>query len=118
MKNTYWNHSGTHQVLAVELYERIPEMGIVTNPSKSKALERFRKAQNAYYDVFNNGGCNRGWSISRYFGKEVTRYLRYMRKNGYAAHIDVDRIWERICEYTEPKMDALILEAAQEQKLS
>lgn len=114
MQNIYWNNSGTHQALAVKLYERIPEMGSVAAPSKSKALERFRKAQNAYYDVFNNGGYNRGPAISRYFGKEVTRYLRIMRQSGCRD----DRIWERICEYTEPKMDTLILEAAQEQKLA
>jgi hypothetical protein len=32
-------------------------MGEVRNPNLP-ALEEFRKLQNLYYDVYNNGGCN------------------------------------------------------------
>jgi hypothetical protein len=40
-----------------EVTEFIPVMGEVRNPNLP-ALEEFRKLQNLYYDVYNNGGCN------------------------------------------------------------
>jgi hypothetical protein len=106
MENTYWAAKGTYQELNVKLESLVPASGEVAKPWKNKALERFRKASNAYYDVFNNGGCNRMQSISRLFGTEVSYALRNRRPS-----------WVWIHKYTEPKMDAIILEAAKEQGL-
>jgi hypothetical protein len=104
MENTYWCEKGTYQELSDKLWELVPGRGTVVKPWKNKALERFRKASGAYYDVFNNGGCNRMQSISKLFGTEVSYTLRNRRPS-----------WEYIYKYTEPKMDAIIIEAAKEQ---
>ena len=42
------------------LDEMIPLEGSVRNVKKNRALERFRKATNVVYDIFNNGLCNKG----------------------------------------------------------
>ena len=42
------------------LNDLLPAMGMVKNANKNKWLEKFRKAQNVSYDIFNNGLCNRG----------------------------------------------------------
>ena len=36
--------------------------------SKNKNLEKFRKAQNAMYDLFNNGLCNKKNEFRKIFG--------------------------------------------------
>lgn len=115
MEKNYWNQSGTHQSLVQSLNQLVPSSGGVEKPWKNKSLERFRKASNAYYDIFNNGGWNRGKSISRFFGTDVTFRLRRSRQN--RRYFDMDNGWERIHASTEPKMDAIILEAAKEQGL-
>ena len=115
MENTYWNNKGTHQALADELNKLVPAMGEIKG-SKNKALERFRKASNAYYDIFNNGGCNRGQSISKFFGTGVTFRLRQLREN--RRYFNMDHGWERIHSMTEPKMDEIILAAVTEQGIA
>lgn len=114
METTYWDGYGTHQELVKKLNELIPVMGEIKG-SKNVNLERFRKAQNAYYDIFNNGGMNRGHSISKFFGSGVTYYLRQNRKDYH--FFNSIKGWNRIHELTEPKMDKLILAAAREQGL-
>lgn len=111
MENTYWNHKGTHQALIEKLYERVPACGEIKG-SKNKALERFRKASNAYYDIFNNGGCNRGRSIGKFF-EGVMFYIDHYRRCNYG-----NVAWERIHAITEPKMDEIILAAAKEQGIA
>lgn len=111
MENTYWNHTGTHSELNAKLEKLIPMSGSVANPYKNKALEKFRKASNAYYDVFNNGGCNRGRAIGKYF-EGVMFYISHYRRTNF-GNIN----WNRIHAITEPAMDAIILEAAKEQGL-
>jgi len=105
MENTYWNSKGTHQALADELAKLVPVMGEIKG-SKNKELERFRKATNAYYDIFNNGGMNRGQSIGKIF-PGVMFYIKDARR--------FRSIWDSIYRITEPKMDAIILAAAKEQ---
>ena len=112
MEATYWNSKGTHQELVEKLQKLIPVMGSVEKPWKNKNLERFRKAQNAYYDIFNNGGMNRGRSIGKLFGDGVMFYIRHYHRNNYGRVC-----WERIHAITEPKMDEIILAAAREQGL-
>ena len=111
MENTYWNNAGTYSELNAKLEKLIPMSGSVEKPSKNKALERYRKAFNAYYDIFNNGGCNRGRAIGSYF-EGVMFYIDHYRRTNFG---NVN--WQRIYAITEPKMDAIILAAAQEQKI-
>ena len=112
MENTYWNRTGNHQNLVESLNKLVPVMGEIKG-SKNYQLERFRKASNAYYDIFNNGGYNRGHAIGKWFGSEVTFRLRQLREN--RAYFNMDHGWDRIHLATEPKMDELILAAAKEQ---
>jgi hypothetical protein len=113
MENTYWNQSGTHQNLALELGNLLPTMGEIKGP-KTRALEKFRKACNAYYDIFNNGGCNRAAQIRATFGFGMTSMSEKYR-DGYGNTRSYN--WNAIHEKVEPIMDKIILAAAAEQKL-
>ena len=109
MENTYWNSKGTHQALVDKLDKIVPAMGEIKG-SKNRELERFRKASNAYYDIFNNGGMNRGRSIGKFF-EGAMFYLRERQRFSHSGR----SIWDRIHMITEPKMDEIILAAAKEQ---
>ena len=111
MENTYWNQKGTHQNLVEGLNKLVPTMGEIKG-SKNKALEKFRKASNAYYDIFNNGGCNRGASIRGIFGFGMTSMSEVYR-DGYGNHRRIH--WNAIHAVVEPIMDKIILAAVAEQ---
>lgn len=102
-ENSYWNSKGQYQHLVDKLNELIPISGPVTTKKSSK-LERFRKIQNAYYDLFNNGGMNRARAIARYFGVYKSCLVNHWNLN-------------YICSKTEPVVDEAILAAAKEQGL-
>lgn len=105
---SYWDNNGKFQALATELQKLVPASGKVVMPRKNKKLEKFRAASNAYYDIFNNGGCNRYHEIRYHFQTSVQAHtigrgnMRRVRWNGIAAHVD-------------PIMDKIVLEAAVEQ---
>ena len=114
MERNYWGHNGTHQDLADQLEKLIPAEGAVESPrGRNKKLEKFRQAANAYYDIFNNGGCNRGPLIRRIFEFSVGSYRYGSRSRFGATHTN----WTAIHRHTEPKMDEIILDAAVEQGL-
>lgn len=96
-QNTYWEEKGLHQEMANELDLLIPFMGSVENKRYRKKLERYRKAANAYYDIFNNGGYNMGREIGATFG----------------ALSDLIKLedWEAVYEIVEPIMHKIIVEA-------
>lgn len=104
--NTYWNNAGKYQELADRLQRLIPVSGTVIMPRANPALETFRKAANAYYDLYNNGLWNRARSFSRLFGIRVGDYMDAKK-----------RPLPRLFDLTEPKMDDIILAAAKEQQL-
>ena len=103
MTNTYWNSNGTYQNLAKQLRSHVPFAGEITGKG-NKALEKFRKASNAYYDIFNNGGCNRAAQIRSIFKFGMTSMRLGKRFD-----------WNAIHEKVEPIMDQIILAAAAEQ---
>jgi hypothetical protein len=104
---TYWNSKGTHQELADKLQKLVPASGPVMGGKKNAKLEKFRRAVNAYYDIFNNGGCNRGAQIRSIFKFSMRAYA--------VARYGHD--WNGIHAVVEPIMDRIILEAAEEQGL-
>lgn len=55
MENTYWNHSGKYQTVSNLVRSCVPATGKADIPS----TEAYRVMANAYYDYYNNGGCNR-----------------------------------------------------------
>jgi len=104
-ENTYWNHNGKYNELAEKLQALIPAEGAVANPRKNKKLEKFRKAVNCYYDLYNNGLGNRASAFAKVFGI-ASRDYKYARSWRYMD-----------CLYTETEqvMDKIIYEAAVEQ---
>ena len=60
---------GDLETVIDKLNELIPLQGSVESPrSANKYLERFRKAQNAVYDCFNNGLSNQRKEFASIFG--------------------------------------------------
>jgi hypothetical protein len=106
--NTYWNYKGTHQILVDQLQELIPTEGPVKNSTtKNKNLDRFRRATNCYYDLYNNGLCNRATQFAKVFGVSSSQ------------HKDTQGWFTpRLYQLTETAMDRIILEAAKEQNLA
>lgn len=98
--NMYWNEKGKHQALYNEVAKLIPDSGEVNEPRKNRALEKMRKAANCYYDMFNNGLCNRAAEFRRVFGFSGT----WIARNGFPFY-----------EPLETAMDEIILAAAKEQ---
>jgi hypothetical protein len=113
MENAYWNRTGTHQNLVVKLNKLIPATGEIKG-SKNYQLERFRKASNAYYDIFNNGGCNRSGSIRGFFGFGMSS-MSEVHRDAYGNTRRYN--WNAIHEKVEPIMDKIILAAAAEQNI-
>jgi hypothetical protein len=103
--NTYWANNGKYDKAQKELCELIPITGCVDNPrSKNKKLEKFRKASNCYYDLYNNGLCNRAAQFAKIFGIPSRNYGNY--SSGYIS-----------CLYDEVEleMNSIIEAAALEQ---
>lgn len=114
MEKTYWGNNAAHQHLSEQLEKLVPAEGAVETPrGRNKKLEKFRQASNAYYDIFNNGGGNRGPLIRRTFGISVGAFRYGSRRPRGVTHTD----WNGIHEIVEPIMDKIVLEAAVEQGL-
>jgi hypothetical protein len=106
-ENTYWNNNGTHQVLISALEKMIPAEGAVESPRKNRALEKFRRAANCYYDLYNNGLCNRAGEFYRVFGIRSSQH-RTRWNHWFAPLMFVE---------VEKKMDEIVLSAAREQNI-
>lgn len=108
MKLTYWNGAGTYMETANQLQQLIPAEGAVENPRKNPKLEKFRKAVNCYYDLYNNGLCNRASQFSKVFGIRSSAY----KERGYGSYSN------RMYELVEEVMDDIVADAAMEQGIA
>ena len=126
LENSYWNNKGTHQKIADKLSDLIPAQGEVENPKKNKALEKFRKASNVYYDIFNNGlfgrQLQRGSEFRGAFGFGYTQHIRFAgwTKGGTSAWDKPRAIYDFTQEFyrlLEESLDKVVLAAAEEQGL-
>lgn len=99
-KKTYWDSDGKYQERYNKLRDLIPATGEVVNHKQNPALEKLRKASNCYYDLFNNGLCNRASEFRRVFGFAGT----WIAKDGFPYYAPL-----------EDKMDEIILNASREQ---
>lgn len=97
----FWNNNHPLTPLYEELAKKMPHMG----SPKGKAMAALCKASNHYYDVFNNGLCNRAKTFRGAFPDVSVKEARTI-KVGDSAHRLMDN---RLC--------VLILAAAYEQKL-
>ena len=110
---TYWESKGQYQNLVEELTKRLPPFDSVPNAKTSnKHLEKFRKAQNCYYDMYNNGLCNKAREFSIVFS--IPGVPREIKQN-YRYNTLVCKTTE---ELIEAKMDEIILAAAKEQGIA
>ena len=106
----YWNEQGTYQTIAEALQGLVPAIGEVPEgKTTNKALERFRRAQNCYYDLYNNGLGNRAREFSTLF--KIPGVPREIKQN-YGSNFLVSSITE---EAIDEKMDGFILNAYEEQ---
>lgn len=105
---SFWNNNSDMQDLADELSSLVPAMGPVPDPRKNKALERFRRASNCYYDLYNNGLDNRRQEFYRLFKIRVSDFYKYSLRRR-----DID--FDKIMPVVEPVMRQFVLDAAAEQ---
>jgi hypothetical protein len=106
--DNYWAGNGRFQALQNALWELIPPCGEVAEHRRNPKLEKFRRAAKVYYDMFNNGLCNRAREFKPIFGFAAGKYRRPEYR--YSIY-DFDRIVGPMDEV----MDRIILEAAAEQ---
>ena len=104
--NSWGVYSGFER-LREELDALIPAEGRCESPmSKNKHLEKFRRAQNAAYDFFNNGLCNKRGLFVSVFGEAPTQSsFRYFTRDSW-------EMWE---DRVEKLLTPMILAAAKEQ---
>ena len=99
-----WGVNSGFESLRDKLNELIPAAGRCENPmSKNKHLEKFWRAQNAVYDFFNNGLCNRKPLFKKIFG--------FAPNTRYATKVS----WEQWEDRVEEVMTPIIIAAAKEQ---
>ena len=114
-ENTYWAGKGKHQAAVVKLQALIPSTGAVAQPYKNKALEKFRKASNAYYRLYNDGDFNSG--KGRMFGIEyISRFSKPEYYTGWNGRMESHHAWAQgLYDEVEIGMDRIIEAACKEQ---
>ena len=97
-----------------KLNELIPLEGSVESPrSANKYLERFRKAQNAVYDCFNNGRMNQRKEFATIFGMRYAEVPVPTIRSQMAFNARIN--WEYVEDTIAPKFRKIIKLAAVEQ---
>ncbi len=110
--NSYWcENRDLYPLLAAIHKAYIPASGEVIEDLP--AVEDLRKANNAYYDLYNNGGGNRDADILFYSGIDCN-YEDPINNWGSEAKLLGGYGWDEVAEAFEPAMDALVLAAAKE----
>ena len=102
-----WGLNSGFADTADKLTELLPMQGRCENPmSKNKHLDKFRRAQNAAYDFFNNGLCNkRGLFVSIFGDAPSQRSVNTFTKVS----------WEQWEDRVEKMLTPMIIAAAKEQ---
>ena len=110
MNNTYWNSTGRYQAQADALEKLLPIFGVVEDAKgANKHLETFRRAVNCYYDLYNNGLCNKAREFSTVF--KITGVAKEIKARRWMDSMLSGDTQEQI----EDKMGLFILAAFQEQ---
>lgn len=111
MKKTYWQGTGKYQKLADKLHEII-ESKLQDGRVEQPHLELYRRVQNCYYDLWNNGLINTDEKIAfELFGFNPYETNVVYRKD--ASKKAIDNLFMRAEKIT----DRVILKAAKEQGL-
>lgn len=101
LEKSYWNQTGTYQEYSSTLRDLIPPSGGV--PEGNPKLEILRQHINCYYDLYNNGLCNRANEFRQLFKIASSKH----KKNSFYS--------DEMLMKVEDRMDVVILEAAKEQ---
>ena len=102
-----WGVNVGFKDLSDKLCELLPFEGKCENPmSKNKNLEKFRRAQNAAYDLFNNGLGNKRGLFKNIYGWSVGP------RDTYNASVMTWTHWENMVEEV---LTPIIIAAAKEQ---
>lgn len=107
---TYWNNNGKYPEIAARLNAMIPREGEVLAADENPALEKFRHASNCYYDLYNNGLCNRADEFERIFG------VKFNRDDETDEIEEPIEITQELINLTEKAMNAFIKAAIKEQE--
>jgi|TARA_B100000085_G_scaffold177625_1_gene161906 hypothetical protein len=101
-----WGVNSGFETVRDQLNELIPLEGACENPrTKNKALDKFRRAQNAAYDLFNNGLCNKRGLFNQIYGFAPT-----MRDTDNARRMQWSHWEDRVEEVLTPIIIAAALE--------
>ena len=103
-----------------KLNELIPASGRCENPmSKNKHLEKFRRAQNAAYDFFNNGLCNkRGLFVSMFAENESYYIDKWNIPTQSSFRYFTRDSWDMWEDQIERILTPIMLAAAKEQEIA
>lgn len=108
-KSMYWERTGKYQKESDKLQKLIPFQGEVNNPTENPALEKFRKASNCYYDLYNNGLCNREQEFKEVFGFDGTDIIQGENDDWYSVKLEhkIDKIIEAACKEQNIKIEGV-----------
>tara|TARA_R100000700_G_scaffold31048_1_gene38092 strand:- start:299 stop:652 length:354 start_codon:yes stop_codon:yes gene_type:complete len=104
-ENISWGIHKSYKELYDALWDKVPVMGEIKGKNYKK-LEKFRKASNVIYDIFNNGLMNRG------------RELRVLKLKVYDLSLPSDCCepnWDHNDKVVWEAFRPIIIEAATEQ---
>lgn len=105
----YWENTGKFQQQADMLEKLLPVTGQCPNVTQNEALDLFRRAVNCYYDLYNNGLCNKAQQFAAIFRiAGVPAEIRSRR--GVSTMLS----WETMLA-VEERMDQIITAAVMEQ---
>lgn len=104
-QNTYWGSSRKYTELSKKLSALVPYEGKC--PSDKPKLERFRKASNAYYDMYNNGLSGEFSRIFKVKGTIINPRSRFAPK-------PEDSVTTPVIQQAEAVMDRIVIAAAKE----
>ena len=116
-EQTYWSHKGKHPKAQDALAELVPDKGEVKDAEKNPALETFRVASNCYYDLYNNGLCNRWEEFEQVFGFDGPYRDD---EDDWRSRSEVDEAWWTVANVNrvEDAINKIILAAAKEQGIT
>lgn len=114
-KNANWGCTCQTRPLVDQLsmLDVFPSEGPVKPLKGNRALEKFRKAQNVVWDIFNNGLMNRGREL-RILG--LRKYdLALEEWSSYNGRLIREANWDQIEQVVEEAFTPIVLAAAKEQ---
>ena len=114
LKVSFWNSNNPLCEAANKLQELVPASGEVENKRKNRALEKFRKAVNCYYDLYNNGLCNRA---SEFYGVFKLASSHY-KQTKWGKHGPIHGFMDCLYEEVEPLLEVIVVKACQEQGIA